>query len=66
VKFRHRLEAIQKLSSYEAHTAAGNILFPGEEVKKRVKSKIKENIGARYSKEIDIGDDAPMRQWMPK
>ena len=65
-RIKSRLRALNKISAYQSHTAAGNILFPGEDVKKRVKSKILENVGDTYNKGIRIGNDNPMKQWMPK
>ena len=65
-RLKHRLRAIQKISAYQDHTAAGNILFPGESLKEKVKSIIKEDIGSTYTKGIKIGNKSPQKDWMPK
>ena len=65
-RIKHRLKALHKISAYQSHTAAGNILFPGESLKKKVKSIIKKDIGLSYTKGIKIGNKSSQKDWMPK
>jgi len=65
-RVKDRLKAFKKIGSYQEHTAAGNILIPGESIKKRVKSIMKNKVGDKYNEDMTEEVVSEAKQWMPQ